>query len=78
MVKRTRLSVTFIYTLPVLLILCCLFKISVFAVCSPPPCKAGRYDFSPRSPDKTKFSNRSSPQDFSDDDDDDDDEQQSK
>jgi len=56
----------------------CLVKISIFAVRSPPPCKAGRYDFSPRSPDKTKFSNRSSPQDFSDDDDDDDDEQQSK
>ena len=51
----------------------CLFKISIFAVCSPPPRKAGRFDFSPGSSDKTKFSNRSSPQDFSDDDDDDDD-----
>jgi hypothetical protein len=61
----------------------CLFKISIFSVCSPPPRKAGRYDFSLRSSDKTKFSNRSSPQDFSDDDDDDedddnDDEHQSK
>jgi len=45
---------------------------------SPPPRKAGRYDFSPRSSDKTKFSNSSSPQDFSDDDDDGDDEHQSK
>jgi len=48
-------------------------------VVGPPPRKAGRYDISPRSSDKTKFSNRSSPQDFSDDDDDDDDdEHQSK
>jgi hypothetical protein len=60
----------------------CRVKIIVFAVCSPPPCKAGRYDFSPRSSAETKFSSKGSPQDFSDDDDDDDvnddDEHQSK
>ena len=50
-----------------------LFKISIFADFSPPPRKAGRYDFSPRSSAKIKFSIGGSPQDFSDDDDDDDD-----
>ena len=62
-----------LHALPVINFVLCLFKISIFAVCSPPPRKAGRYDFSPKSSDKTRFSNRSSPQDFSDDDDDDDD-----
>lgn len=49
---------------------------SVFAFCSPPPPKAGRYDFSPNPSANAKFSNSDSPEDFSDDDDDD--ERQSK
>jgi hypothetical protein len=52
------------------------FKHSILAFCSPPPPKAGRYDFSPSSSANAKFSNSGSPQDFSDDDDDD--EHQSK
>jgi hypothetical protein len=48
----------------------------MFAFCSPPPHKAGRYDFQPRSSAKTKFGNSGSPQDFSDDDDDDEEEEE--
>jgi hypothetical protein len=57
----------------VLVFVSCTSKQQYACVFSPPPPKAGRYDFSPSSSANAKFSNSGSPRDFSDDDDNDDD-----